>query len=84
MSNPVRFLLGLSPNPMLKPVAAPAAHSILKNGNLPQSSYIPPYTVQSPYSTMVTKCLMNCSLPKGRGCGQVVSELTFCSDDPSL
>jgi len=48
------IVLGLSPNPAIKPVAAPAAHSILKNGNLPQSSYVPPYTVQSPYSTMVS------------------------------
>ena len=49
----IYVFLGLSPNPVIKPVAAPASHSILKNGNIPQSSYVPPYTVQSPYSTMV-------------------------------
>lgn len=42
-----------------KPAAAPAAHSILKNGTLPQSSYIPIYEKPksytgsaSPYSTL--------------------------------
>ena len=42
-----------------KPAAAPAAHSILKNGALPQSSYIPvlekPKSLAgsaSPYSTL--------------------------------
>ena len=42
-----------------KPAAAPAAHSILKNGALPQSSYIPMYDKPksfagsaSPYSTL--------------------------------
>ena len=42
-----------------KPAAAPAAHSILKNGALPQSSYIPVYEKPkslagsaSPYSTL--------------------------------
>ena len=42
-----------------KPAAAPAAHSILKNGALPQSSYIPIIDKQkslpgsaSPYSTL--------------------------------
>merc|ERR1719210_975766 len=43
---------GLSPSPIIKPVAAPAAHSILKNGSLPVPSYNPSYSVQSPYSTI--------------------------------
>jgi len=43
---------GLSPSPIIKPVAAPAAHSILKNGSLPVPSYNPNYSVQSPYSTI--------------------------------
>merc|ERR1712029_568850 len=43
---------GLSPSPVIKPVAAPAAHSILKNGSLPVPSYNPSYSVQSPYSTI--------------------------------
>merc|ERR1719232_2357060 len=43
---------GLSPTPIIKPVAAPAAHSILKNGSLPVPSYNPSYSVQSPYSTI--------------------------------
>ena len=33
-------------------MAAPAAHSILKNGSLPVPSYNPNYSVQSPYSTI--------------------------------
>jgi len=44
---------------LTKPAAAPAAHSILKNGTLPQSSYIPVYDKPksytgsaSPYSTL--------------------------------
>lgn len=47
----------LAPPP--KPAAAPASHSILKNGSLPQSSYIPQYEKPrstlgsaSPYSTL--------------------------------
>ena len=43
---------GLSPTPIIKPVAAPAAHSILKNGSLPVPSYNPTYSVTSPYSTI--------------------------------
>jgi len=43
---------GLSPTPIIKPVAAPAAHSILKNGSLPVPSYNPNYSVTSPYSTI--------------------------------
>merc|ERR1712080_563210 len=43
---------GLSPTPVIKPVAAPAAHSILKNGSLPVPSYNPSYSVTSPYSTI--------------------------------
>ena len=46
------FFSGLSPSPVIKPVAAPAAHSILKNGSLPVPSYNPSYSVQSPYSTI--------------------------------
>jgi len=45
--------------PPTKPAAAPAAHSILKNGSLPQSSYLPQYEKpkstlgsSSPYSTL--------------------------------
>lgn len=38
-------------SPVVKPVAAPASHSILKNGNVPQSSYTPNIN-QSPYSTI--------------------------------
>jgi len=45
--------------PPTKPAAAPAAHSILKNGSLPQSSYLPQYDKPkstlgsaSPYSTL--------------------------------
>merc|ERR1719319_1570698 len=45
--------------PPTKPAAAPAAHSILKNGSLPQSSYLPQYEKPkstlgstSPYSTL--------------------------------
>jgi len=44
---------------LTKPAASPAAHSILKNGTLPQSSYIPMYDKPksyagsaSPYSTL--------------------------------
>merc|ERR1719510_2665822 len=43
---------GLSPTPIIKPVAAPAAHSILKNGSLPVPSYNPNYSITSPYSTI--------------------------------
>jgi len=43
---------GLSPTPIIKPVASPAAHSILKNGSLPVPSYNPNYSVTSPYSTI--------------------------------
>ena len=46
------YILGLSPTPIIKPVAAPAAHSILKNGSLPVPSYNPNYSVTSPYSTI--------------------------------
>lgn len=45
--------------PPSKPAASPAAHSILKNGSLPQSSYVPQYEKPkstlgsaSPYSTL--------------------------------
>jgi len=43
---------GMSPSPIIKPVASPASHSILKNGSLPVPSYNPNYSVQSPYSTI--------------------------------
>jgi len=49
---------GEAPTGQTKPAASPAAHSILKNGTLPQSSYIPQYEKPksylsaSPYSTL--------------------------------
>ena len=56
---------GLSPSPIIKPVAAPAAHSILKNGSLPVPSYNPSYSVTSPYSTInVSFSLLNVSYEK--------------------
>lgn len=43
--------LGISP----KPIAAPAAHGLLKSGPLPPSNYIPPnMNVSSPYSSLVS------------------------------
>lgn len=44
-----------STSPLLKPVASPASHSILKNGNVLLPSYTPNYSVTSPYSTISSR-----------------------------